>query len=219
MTESSPHREPAPTGRRYGVVTVRFDLRGWRLVAGIGVSRPRTRDRATSAPVVRVTRARQTQFTTTRADIPSAAEVVAACATRVVRSDDVVLHAVHRLARMACDDHAHATGHDDDPEELAVTHDELLELIDRVTQQRLPQHPDPGAAVHTETLAPVISRLVTLAVTRAQLTQPPPDPEPDRFVEELNTALADLMSAYDQLLADMAAGRRRLPRYQTASAD
>ncbi|MBF6333167.1 DUF4254 domain-containing protein [Nocardia transvalensis] len=141
--------------------------------------------------------------------------MVAACDPLADPPEDAVLGGVRSLARLAAADHTHATGHEDDPQELELTHDELLEMIDRIIAQRLPRERW-YAIVHTETVAAVIGRLVALTVTRAAIT--PRAPGPDRVADELDTALADLKTAYDQLVTDLLSGRRRLPRYQTAPA-
>ncbi|MBF6328437.1 DUF4254 domain-containing protein [Nocardia transvalensis] len=201
------------------VVAVSFGFRSWRVTVGSGVEW--SRDRQPGEPaVVRRVRSRRTRFAAAPAVLPSAADIVAACdPTADHPTQDPIVGAVRSLARLAAEDHAHATGHDDDADELALTHDELLETIDRIIGQRLPL-PLPrerwDAAVHTETLAPVISRLVTLAVTRAAMTRQVPGP--DRVADELDTALADLRTAYDQLVTELLSGRRRLPRYQSTPA-
>ncbi|MBF6332211.1 hypothetical protein [Nocardia transvalensis] len=64
------------------------------------------------------------------------------------------------------------------------------------------------------TAAGKIARLVALTVTRTAITRHLPGP--DRPVDRLDTALADLKVAYDQLVTELMIGRRRLPRYQTA---
>ncbi|MBF6106155.1 hypothetical protein IU500_19140 [Nocardia terpenica] len=174
--------------------------------------------RAKSPAGIREFRSRRIYFAAGWSAVPSAADVVAACDPRAVRSGDALVESIRRLARLAAADHAHATGHDDDAEELAVTHDELLRTIDRVTRQRLPGDPERDAVVHTETLAPVISRLVTLVVTRIQISQHATGSVADRTVAELDTAVADLMAAYDWLVAELVTGRRRLPRNQVAPA-
>ncbi|MGX1778517.1 DUF4254 domain-containing protein [Nocardia brasiliensis] len=197
------------------ITAVTFSVRGWRITVGTGVTWTHTTQPGQPPEVLRI-RSRQEQFTSTSPSLPSAANIVAACDPLVgMMSVDAILVAVGSLAQLAAEDHAHPIGHTDNPDQLAVDHDETIELLDDVIAQQLP-HECPDATVHTETLAPVISRLVTLVVTRKTLSRQ--STQPDRTLDELDTAIADLRAAYDQLIADLTSGRRRLPRYQTAPA-
>ncbi|WNV86677.1 DUF4254 domain-containing protein [Umezawaea sp. Da 62-37] len=98
------------------------------------------------------------------------------------------------------------------PVEVAVAKrriDELnarrVALVDRLNEHVAAYAPAcrAGAALHTETVGSVIDRLV-IAVVRAQRV--------DRARAEIAaTQLRELAAAYDGLLAEVAAGQRRLP--------
>ncbi|MGX1778339.1 DUF4254 domain-containing protein [Nocardia brasiliensis] len=202
---------PAPTVAQTSILAITFNFRRYRISIGNALHFDQDSRRSWPASGVHRSRTRRVRFRRGRFTLPSAAEVIAVCDPAVARSEDPVLDAIRMVARLAADDHAHATGHDDDPEELELTHEALLERIDRLIDERM-SPPDREADVHTETLAPVIDRLVTLTLTRAQISAQLP--YPDAVVAELDTALADLRRAYDQLITELITGQRRLPRHQ-----
>ncbi|MFF0494375.1 DUF4254 domain-containing protein [Nocardia sp. NPDC004068] len=195
-------------------VSASFRVRNRRIILGAGIGWTRDLDPADS--LVEFRRIRSRRAGSGPALLPSAEEVVAVCDPGATRPADVLLGTIRALAWLAEEDHSPATGHDDDPQQLELTHDELLEHIDRLVANRLPRERW-DAVVHTETLAAVLDRLVALIVTRTAITPHPL--KPNRVDDELDTALADLKTAYDHLVTDLLAGRRRLPRYQTAPAD
>ncbi|QBS44931.1 hypothetical protein DMB37_37465 [Nocardia sp. CS682] len=96
-----------------------------------------------------------------------------------------------------------------------LTHEQVLVGLDRHIRHRLPHRRRRRVKVHTEPLAMVIDRLVSLAITHAVLTV-----AGDRRggVRELDTALADLALGYDRLVADLLTGRRREPRFAISRA-
>ncbi|WP_405165543.1 DUF4254 domain-containing protein [Nocardia sp. NBC_01499] len=96
-----------------------------------------------------------------------------------------------------------------------LTHDTLMVGLDRRIRHRLPHRRRRRVKVHTEPLAMVIDRLVSLAITHSVLAV-----AGDRSsgIHELDTALADLALSYDQLLADLVARRRRQPRFAISRA-
>ncbi|MFI6998309.1 DUF4254 domain-containing protein [Nocardia sp. NPDC050175] len=99
-----------------------------------------------------------------------------------------------------------------DPE---LTHTTLLVELDRRIRHRLPHRRRRRVKVHTEPLAMVIDRLVSLAITHSVLAVASDRPS---GIHELDTALADLALGYDQLVADLVAGRRRQPRFAISRA-
>ncbi len=143
--------------------------------------------------------------------LPSAEAIVAACAQVIVPiGDHDILIAVRDLAMLALHEHTADPREPISPTQVAFQHDQLIATLDRLTTDALPTRPRRTVVVHTEPLTEVIDRLVTLAVTREVIEEQPATPES----RQLDVALADLMTGYDQLIADLVTGRRRLPRHQ-----
>jgi len=85
---------------------------------------------------------------------------------------------------------------------------ELVESVDRWAAQHVPQ--SAGATLHTETLGSVIDRLAIASVRAANLAV-------QGEVERAYLAceqLFELGTAYDSLLDDVRAGRRRVPSWR-----
>ena len=152
---------------------------------------------------------------TSRTRVPSAAAIVAACSqVKVPVTDGEILNAVRGLAKLAMHEHTMDPHEPVSPTQVAFEHDQLTATLDLLTNRALPSRSRRRAAVHTESLTDVIDRLVTFAVTRAVI-----DPHPATTESrQLDTALTDLMAAYDQLVTDLVTGHRRLPRYQSVPA-
>ncbi|WP_216892190.1 DUF4254 domain-containing protein [Nocardia alni] len=150
-----------------------------------------------------------------RTRLPSAAAIVAACSQVIVPSgDSEILDSVRDLATLAMHEHIADPREPVSRTQVEFQHDELIAALDRLITAALPISARRGALVHTEPLTTVIDRLVTFAITRAVI-----DPQPATAESrDLDTAIADLMAGYDQLVTDLVTGRRRLPRYQSVPA-
>ncbi|MFG1795813.1 hypothetical protein [Nocardia sp. NPDC049149] len=149
--------------------------------------------------------------------MPSAALLIAASSHRgVTDRGSEILWLVRDLAALGW--HSHYAEHpllDTAATESELSHEELLTGLDRHIRHRLPHGRRRNAKVHTEPLAMVIDRLVSLTITRSVLAVAGDIGSESR---ELDIALSDLALGYDQLVADLLAGRRRQPRFAISRA-
>jgi|GEM_PF-5373048 len=223
---NGPEPSPRPiSNEEREIVSSALGFRGWRdMVAALSTPiRRRTPAPAAAASVrsvvgvrsgfVAIRRRPWTGSAHTR--LPSAAAIVAACSQVIVPvGDSHILDAVRDLAMLAMHEHTADSREPISPAQVALQHDELTAALDRLTAAALPARWRASVVVHTESLTEVIDRLVTFAVTRAVI-----DPHPATTESrQLDIALTDLMAGYDQLIADLVTGRRRLPRYQSVPA-
>ncbi|MEV6558318.1 hypothetical protein AB0M22_21580 [Nocardia sp. NPDC051756] len=172
----------------------------------------------------RARRRRRARHPSGRARLPSAAQVITVSShardipTR--SGDPEILRLIRDLAAVSWHSHYFDyPGAGPDLEVVAteseLSHDALLVGLDRRIRHRLPHRRRRRVKVHTEPLAMVIDRLVSLAITHSVLAV-----AGDRRggVRELDTALADLALGYDQLVAELTTGRRRQPRFAISRA-
>ncbi|MFF3569210.1 hypothetical protein ACFYXQ_15670 [Nocardia jiangxiensis] len=216
-------RQITPAERE--IVSRAFGFPGWRdMVAALTCpARRRTPATPTARSTQLVSRARSATMVVRRRPwargprtrLPSASAIVAACSQVIVPyGDGEILDAVRDLAGLAMHEHTADPREPISPTQVAFEHDELIATLDRLTAAALPVRSRRGVAVHTEPVSAVIDRLVTFAVTRAVIDPHSGGPES----RQLDTALADLMAGYDQLIGDLVTGRRQLPRFQNVPA-
>ncbi|MQY21711.1 hypothetical protein [Nocardia macrotermitis] len=224
MTGPAERSRPITPAER-DIVSRAFGFPGWRDMVAALTCPTRRRTAATSGsrsarPVSRrraaifvIRRQPWTQGPRTR--LPSAAAVVAACSQVIVPcGDSEILDAVRDLAALAMHEHTADPREPISPTQVAFEHDELIATLDRLTLAALPVRARRGVPMHTEPLSAVIDRLVTFAVTRAVI-----DPHTAGVESrQLDTAMADLMVGYDQLITELVTGHRRLPRFQNVPA-
>lgn len=109
----------------------------------------------------------------------------------------------------ASDDHAQAAA----ARTMAAAGTGRSVLTDRIDQwvcHALPENR--RATVHTETLGQLIDRM-TSTWTRWNLAKDREDPTESDLASTLLLHLSELSIGYDDLVADLRAGRRRLPRH------
>ncbi len=94
--------------------------------------------------------------------------------------------------------------------EIDRRRDELVMAIDDWISRSIPQH-RLGATLHTETIGAVIDRIAEASV-RAHHALMTLDAN-DEILHMAWHHLAELADAYDDLIADVLAGRRRLPAW------
>lgn len=152
--------------------------------------------------------------------LPASPLLVAACFSRtlITGSDPEMLGLVRDLAAISWRSHnqehpGFEPGEQSAATESALTHEVLLAELDHHIRQRLPHRRRRNARVHTEPLVAVIDRLVALTITRAVLAG-----AGAARIREIETALIDLATGYDQLSTDLMRGRRREPRFATSRA-
>lgn len=172
----------------------------------------------------RARRRRRARHPSAGARLPSAAQIVAVSSHALDithrSGDPEILRLIRDLAAVSWHSHYFDyPGASPDLEVVAteaeLSHDTLLVELDRHIRHRVPHRRRRRVKVHTEPLAMVIDRLVSLAITHRVLAV-----AGDRHggVRELDTALADLALGYDQLVADLTTGRRRQPRFAISRA-
>ncbi|TLF92935.1 DUF4254 domain-containing protein [Nocardia cyriacigeorgica] len=164
---------------------------------GRGLHRPRHRDRPTvllaSHPYRAVT------------DVPCADQVLQACRGCPAA---VAHHPVLSAAAELADLHARQTRHPRaDADEIAWQRATLMLVIDKCVAVSTPT-PFPAARVHTETVGGVVDRLAQFTVDAYRALTGTADDEYHRACNRL----ADLATAYQDLVDELAAGTRRLPR-------
>jgi len=86
----------------------------------------------------------------------------------------------------------------------------LIEEIDQWVAEQVSG--GDGASLHTETLGSVVDRLAIAWVRANSLTTGDDEPDHSRLAR---SQLTELAVAYDDLVRDIAAGRRRLPRWRS----
>lgn len=137
--------------------------------------------------------------------VPSAEQVLHACRgcpAAVARHP--VLSAAAELAEL----HARHTGHPrPDVDEIDWQRSTLMVVIDKwVTASTLT--PFPATRVHTETVGQVVDRIAQFTVDAYRALTGTADDE----CHHVCARLADLSTAYQDLIDELAAGTRRLPR-------
>jgi hypothetical protein len=95
-------------------------------------------------------------------------------------------------------------------DELNARRVELVEQIDRWVAAETTARPE--ASLHTETLGSVIDRLAIAWVRANHLTTATGDLQ---LARDALRQLAEMAGAYDDLVRDLAAGRRRLPTWRS----
>ncbi len=95
-------------------------------------------------------------------------------------------------------------------DELNARRVELVEQIDKWIAAETTARPE--ASLHTETLGSVIDRLAIAWVRANHLTTATGDLQ---LARDALRQLAELAGAYDDLVRDLAAGRRRLPAWRS----
>ncbi len=221
----SPDKRPRPiTNEERDIVSRVFGFPAWKDMAA-ALTAP-VRRRTTTAAAAESSRSvagarpgfaavrRRAWSPSPHTRLPSAAAIIAACSEVIVPvGDHEVLDVVRDLAMLA--KHEHTDPREPvSPTQVAFQHDQLIATLDRLTTGAAPARGRRTVVVHTEPLTEVIDRLVTFTVTRQVIDSHPAAPES----RQLDIALADLMTGYDQLITDLVTGRRRLPRYQNVPA-
>ncbi|MGM1060639.1 DUF4254 domain-containing protein [Saccharothrix sp. Mg75] len=163
--------------------------------------------------------------------LPGGAEVIRACGAEPPTGSDPILVAVSVLARKHLERvqavPAQRDLYDNDHVlaaaarvllSCASAREALVEQIDRWVHDRLPAGP-PAALLHTETLGRLVDRMAMTWAYWRQLTHRVPPSRGASAGRETQATMDEvvaLVNAYDDLLAELRTGRRRLPT--TASA-
>ncbi|WP_156769753.1 DUF4254 domain-containing protein [Nocardia sp. 852002-20019_SCH5090214] len=137
-------------------------------------------------------------------DLPTAEMLL-----RTVRDSRPAAHHLDPLARHLAELHTGAArSHDADYRRAAeASRRETVRAIDRWIQAHVPQHRH-GTAIHTETVGSVIDRLMAAYARAAHLLETTTD---DLAVHAAWFRVAELVNGYDDLIAAITHGERRLP--------
>jgi Protein of unknown function (DUF4254) len=95
-------------------------------------------------------------------------------------------------------------------DEMNIVRTRLVDEIDSWATEHIQQ--DPTAVLHTETLGSVIDRICIASVRAEHLRRGQNAVSRAHLAEQ---QLQELLAAYDQLVRDLVAGRRRVPGWQT----
>jgi hypothetical protein len=148
-----------------------------------------------------------------RLDQPADADPVLAIAHELARHHDVQWSAEDLSRDHASDDSVVAEAKRC-IDAMNLVRAELVDRIDRWAEDRLPGN-EP-AALHTETLGQLIDRLAVAWVRSRKLSEASGDDLEKRGdARSALTQLAQLCDAYDDLMRDLYAGRRRLPVWRS----
>ncbi|WP_053716953.1 DUF4254 domain-containing protein [Saccharothrix sp. NRRL B-16348] len=158
--------------------------------------------------------------------LPGGAEVIRACGAEPPAGSDPILIAVSVLARKHLERiqavPAQRDLYDNDHVlaaaarillSCASAREALVDQIDRWVTERLPTGP-PAALLHTETLGQLVDRMAMTWAYRRQLTHRVPSSRGASVGHQAQATMdevAALVNAYDDLLAELRTGRRRLP--------
>lgn len=161
-------------------------------------------------------------------DLPGSADLVRACteAKKRVNGGHPILDVAAQLAsqhrvQWSAEDDIRDHPHDDHTvaeakrqiDALNLVRIELVDQIDCWAERSLDG--DPTASLHTETLGQITDRLAIAWVRSAQLgALAGRDPDRRDDARRALTLLAQLCDAYDDLVRDLRAGRRRLPAWR-----
>ncbi|MGW0046972.1 DUF4254 domain-containing protein [Nocardia cyriacigeorgica] len=134
--------------------------------------------------------------------LPSAPQLLSAC-RGFPDTNDTVIAAAFELGELHS---VRITTTPDNTEQIDWRRAQLTHDIDHFVTLAVPV-PFPGARIHTETIGRVIDRIAELTtMTYVALSGPS-----DAAYSEACAKLNELVSAYQDLVHDLAAGIRRLP--------
>ncbi len=128
---------------------------------------------------------------------------------RMVRDSRPAAHPLDPLARQLAELHTGvAQSHDAEYRRAAeASRRETVRVIDRWIEAHVPQHRH-GTAIHTETVGSVIDRLMAAYARAAHLLETATD---DLALHAAWFRVAELVNGYDDLVAAITHGERRLP--------